>query len=119
MGAAEGAAAPTGASQVDPSYGSSGSWLARGTVPPLASASYPSHGATAAGAAGAAGAGGSGGAEADKGGALLEGAPAKALDDSGTEEDEDAVPGTPPDGESYPDEGDDEGGPNKRRCRGW
>ncbi|KOO25228.1 cell cycle checkpoint control protein rad9a [Chrysochromulina tobinii] len=57
--------------------------------------------------------------KADKGGALLEGAPAKALDDSDTEEDEDAVPGTPPDGESYPDEGDDEGGPNKRRCRGW
>ena len=111
MGGTEGAAAPPGASQVDPSYGSSGSWLARGTVPPIASASYPSHGATA----GAAGAAGSGGAEADKGGAQLEGAPAKALDDSDTEEDEDAVPGTPPDGESYPDEG----GPNKRRCRGW
>ena len=118
MGGAEGAAAPPGASQVDPSYGSSGSWLARGTVPPIASASYPPQGATA-GAAGAAGSGGSGGAEADKGGAPLEGAPAKALDDSDTEEDEDAVPGTPPDGESYPDEGDDEGGPNKRPCRGW
>ena len=49
----------------------------------------------------------------------MEGAPAKALDDSDTEEDEDAVPGTPPDGESYPDEGDDEGGPNERPCRGW
>ena len=73
MGGAEGAAAPPGASQVDPSYGSSGSWLARGTVPPIASASYPSHGATA----GAAGAAGSGGAEADKGGAQLEGAPAE------------------------------------------